>query len=203
MPNVEPFPALPGEREAAAQAALLKDVGARLEAAATSPGYTPGNVQSAIQSNLQLQAAVVAAAAEVSEEDRKLADARFALGDALVQQEKDLIGGASEFCQALAANPWHVDAICGVASVLGELGDLDGSVETLRRALQVAPRHGLAHFYLGAALGRKGDLDGAMAEFRAVLEYDPDCPAAAVARANLEAVAALDAEDSKDLPSAS
>lgn len=194
MPNVEAFPPLPGEGEAKARAALMRDIGIRLEAAASSPGYTPGHVRQAIESNLKLQAAVVAAAGEVSDDQRKLADARFALGEALVQQEKDLIGGAAEFCQALVANPWHPDAICGMASVLGELGDLDGMIETLRRGLVVAPRHGLTHFYLGAALGRQGNLDGALAEFRAVVEYDPDSPAAILARANLDAVAAVDAE---------
>lgn len=194
MPYVEPFPSLPGEHDVKAQAELMRAIGNRLEVAATSPGYTPGNVRQAIEGNLKLQSAVVAAAAEVTEADREIADARFRLGDALVNQEKDLIGGAAEFCQALAANPWHPDAICGIASVLAELGDLDGAVQTLRRALIVSPRHGTSHFYLGSILGRKGDLDGCLAEFRAVLEHDPDCPAAALAKNNLDAIAALDAE---------
>mmetsp|Transcript_26962 Transcript_26962/g.52046 ORF Transcript_26962/g.52046 Transcript_26962/m.52046 type:complete len:202 (+) Transcript_26962:113-718(+) len=197
MPHVEAFPALPGEQAAAEQAALLQEVGRRLEEAATSPGYTPGTARQAIESSIQLQAAIVAAADEVSDENRKLADARFALGEALVQQENDLIGGAAEFCQALMVNPWHPDAICGIASVLGELGDLEGAVQTWRRSLIVAPRHGLTHFYLGSALGRQGDLEGALAEFRAVVEYDPDSPAAALARKNIEAVAALDEEEQR------
>merc|ERR1712146_875160 len=114
---------------------------------------------------------------------------RCSLGEALISQEKDIFGGAAEFCQALAANPWHADSLCGLGSALGELGDLDGAIEALRRAIGAAPRHGLAHFYLGSALGRRGDLKGAALEWKAVIEYDPNSPAAALAQSNLEAMA--------------
>mmetsp|Transcript_151050 Transcript_151050/g.485408 ORF Transcript_151050/g.485408 Transcript_151050/m.485408 type:complete len:122 (-) Transcript_151050:205-570(-) len=92
-------------------------------------------------------------------------------------------------------NPFHADALCGLGSVMGELGDLDGAITAFRRALQVQPRHALTHFYLGAALGRKGDVDGALLEFQAVVECDPNCRAAELARANLQAVARADGEE--------
>lgn len=189
MVHIEEFPPLPetpSEASARLQATILHQAGSRLEAAASK---AEGNSAALIEASVRLQVAVVAAQAEVSDDDRRLADARFALGDALVNQEKDLLGGAAEFCQALAANPWHADAMCGLGTALGELGDLDGAIEAFRRAIGVAPRHGQAHFYLGSALGRQGDLYGAADEWKAVIEYDPKSPAAELAKANLEAIA--------------
>ncbi|CAE8606441.1 unnamed protein product, partial [Polarella glacialis] len=130
----------------------------------------------------------------VSDEDRRLADAKFELGDALATQEGDLEGAMAEFCGALAANPRHADALCGLGSVLGEKGDLEASIKALRRALEVSPRHALAHFYLGSALGRRADFDGAILEYEAVLEYEPNSQAAVLARRNLESAAAALAE---------
>eukprot|EP00928_Gymnodinium_smaydae_P019707 TRINITY_DN17574_c0_g1_i1.p1 TRINITY_DN17574_c0_g1~~TRINITY_DN17574_c0_g1_i1.p1 ORF type:complete len:204 (+),score=55.23 TRINITY_DN17574_c0_g1_i1:89-700(+) len=194
MVHIEEFPPLPetpGEVSARLHAATLRAAGARLEAAVASSGRggDASDVAALVAESVRLQAAVAAARAEVSAEQRQRAQAHFALGDALASQEGDFVGGAAEFCRALTADPWHTEALCGLGSALGELGDLDGAVEALRRALHVAPRHGLAHFYLGAALGRRGDVDGALLEFQAVIDYDPDSPAAAIARRNLEAAA--------------
>mmetsp|Transcript_94121 Transcript_94121/g.304095 ORF Transcript_94121/g.304095 Transcript_94121/m.304095 type:complete len:263 (+) Transcript_94121:72-860(+) len=141
-----------------------------------------------------LQAAKTATDAVITDEDRRIAEARYQLGDALWTQEEDAEGAIDEFAGALARNPQHVDSLCGLASVLGERGDLDGAIKALRRALAIAPRHGLAHFYLGSALGRRGDFDGAVLEFRAVVEHDPGSSAAALARRNLEAAARAAAE---------
>eukprot|EP00931_Biecheleriopsis_adriatica_P121724 TRINITY_DN96786_c0_g1_i1.p1 TRINITY_DN96786_c0_g1~~TRINITY_DN96786_c0_g1_i1.p1 ORF type:complete len:258 (+),score=69.83 TRINITY_DN96786_c0_g1_i1:28-774(+) len=136
----------------------------------------------------------MAEAEAVSEEERSLANARCSLGEALWEQENDAQAAIAEFCGALAVNPRHVEALCGLASVLGDQGDLDGAVKALRRALQISPRHGTAHFLLGSALGRRGDFDGAVMEYQAVLEYDPESHVAALARANLEAAARVTAE---------
>lgn len=138
----------------------------------------------------------VSAATEglICQEDRLIANAHFNLGDALWNQEQDAQGALEEFCAALAKNPEHVDALCGIASVLGERGDIDGAVKALRKALAIAPRHSLAHFYLGSALGRRGDFDGAVMEYQAVLEYDENSAVATLARANLEAAARITVE---------
>lgn len=139
--------------------------------------------------------AVAAAEGElISDDDKLIADARFNLGDALWNQEKDAEGAISEFCAALAKNPRHVDSLCGLGSVLGERGDVPAAIKAFRRALTIEPRHGIAHFYLGSALGRRGDFDGAVMEYLAVLEYEPNSYVATLARANLQAASQVTTE---------
>mmetsp|Transcript_54039 Transcript_54039/g.94924 ORF Transcript_54039/g.94924 Transcript_54039/m.94924 type:complete len:260 (-) Transcript_54039:140-919(-) len=141
-----------------------------------------------------LDAVAAAEGKLISDDDKRIADARFNLGDALWSQENDAEGAISEFCAALAKNPRHVDSLCGLGSVLGELGDVPAAIKAFRRALAIAPRHGIAHFYLGSALGRRGDFDGAVMEYSAVLEYEPNSQVATLARANLQAAARVTAD---------
>lgn len=130
----------------------------------------------------------------ITEDDRRLAEAHFNLADALWAQEKDAQAAITEFCSALSKDPNHVEALCGLASVLADTDELDAAIKALRRALIIAPRHAVAHFYLGSALGRKGDFDGAIMEYGAVLEYEPNSRAAELARVNLHAAAQVAGE---------
>merc|ERR1719401_2569825 len=119
MVHIEEFPALPDsadEIRARQQAAVIRESCARLQAAAAG---AEGDTTALVEASVRLQAAVVAAQAELSDTDKLLADRRCELGNALMNQENDLVGGAAEFCQALAANPWHAEALCGLGSVLG------------------------------------------------------------------------------------
>merc|ERR1740129_1728666 len=95
----------PHDGDAAGIHAALAEARSTLENSLNSGG---GGVEALLRALAGLQSALGAASegeGVISEEDRRLADAHFNLGDALANQEGDFEGATAEFCKALAANP--------------------------------------------------------------------------------------------------
>jgi tetratricopeptide (TPR) repeat protein len=128
---------------------------------------------------------------EIDDTTQKRADGRYKLGDAFLNQVKDVDDAIEEFYGALDVHPRHADALCGLGAALNEQGYEEGAIEILRCALEVAPHHASAHLFLGIALYRTGDLDAAVSEYRLVVKFaDEGSDAAVQAKKRLDRIEA-------------
>lgn len=77
------------------------------------------------------------------------------------------------FDQALARNPFHIDAYNNRGLVHLALGNLASATADFRAATAIAPNFAGGHFNLAITLARTGQPDEAMREYAQTLRYDP------------------------------
>ena len=82
---------------------------------------------------------------------------------------------AAAYRKVISIDPKVYSAHNNLGAVLGELGDLDGSIASHMQAVSLDPEYVNAHLNLGNALYNKGDLDGAIASWKQALSLDPEC----------------------------
>ncbi len=81
---------------------------------------------------------------------------------------------ASEFRQALAADPRSSRVRVNLGSALGQMGDVVGAIEQYEAALGLDPANFTAHFNLGVLEAQQDDLESAVEHFRAAIELKFD-----------------------------
>jgi tetratricopeptide (TPR) repeat protein len=81
---------------------------------------------------------------------------------------------AELYAQALAQEPRNADALCYMAMIFCQQGQLPKGIDLLRAAIAVAPERAAAHNLLGRAHHGLGQLDAALASFDAAVRYQPD-----------------------------
>jgi len=91
--------------------------------------------------------------------------------------DKGDLSTAAAMCErAHRLDPSMPEPLLELASILGEMGETQLSVQAYRKVLQTAPNNGPAHYGLGRILLDQDQPDLALAEFKAALEADPRNP---------------------------
>ena len=78
------------------------------------------------------------------------------------------------YSEALAQEPGNADALCYLAMIFCQQGQIRKGIDLLRKAIDVAPERASTHNLLGRAQHGSGQLDQALASFDAALRYQPD-----------------------------
>ncbi len=87
--------------------------------------------------------------------------------------------------QALAVDPYHVDAWCNRGSALQLQGQLDAAMRSYDRALALAPDHAGSLANRGHAQMTLGRLDAALADFDRALALSPELTVVMIGRGNV------------------
>ena len=102
------------------------------------------------------------------------------LGDALAQKLRDSANlkyydyAEMAYRQALQLDPRSVDAMNGMAWVVGGRHVFDQSIEWANRALKIDPRNAPARGIIGDAALELGDYDRAFDEYQKMMDLRPD-----------------------------
>ncbi len=76
--------------------------------------------------------------------------------------------------QVLRASPRDVNALYGLAELLGRLNQTRQAIELLGRAIEVQDRHADLHVLLSYLLVQTGDIEGAQQSARRAIKLDPN-----------------------------
>jgi tetratricopeptide (TPR) repeat protein len=98
----------------------------------------------------------------------------YALARLLLNGEDGWREAGVRFESVLAADPQHVGALCGLASVLLREGRLEQAEALCRRAIDLAPEFGPAYNDLGSVFGSMARFGDAAEAFRKAIALAPD-----------------------------
>lgn len=91
--------------------------------------------------------------------------------------DKGDLATAAAMCErAHRLDPSRPEPLLELASILGEMGKTELSLQAYRTILETTPDNGPAHYGLGRSYLDQGKFDLALTEFRAALEADPRNP---------------------------
>lgn len=80
---------------------------------------------------------------------------------------------AEAYEKAIEKDIRPADALCNLAGILANTGDLKGAISTLSQALVREPRHALSHYNLGNVYLEAGNLQLAELHYEQALRTDP------------------------------
>jgi len=102
-----------------------------------------------------------------------------------------------QFQEALEIRPNYADAHQNLGITLFQKGQVDEAIVQFQKALEIRPNNAEFHNNLGTALGRKGQVDEALAQFQEALRLMPGYGDAQHNLAQMQAMAAQRAGQSK------
>ena len=114
-----------------------------------------------------------AAAERAVAEDPNSAEAHAALGQILVSVDRNAKGAEAEYRRALELDPASAEPKIGLASVIGDFGQIEEAVELLQQAVQLEPLSTNAHFDLARLLTSLGRYDEAVRSVNKAIQLQP------------------------------
>jgi TolB-like protein/cytochrome c-type biogenesis protein CcmH/NrfG len=114
-----------------------------------------------------------AAAERAVAEDSNSAEGHSALGQILVSVDRDAKGAEAEYRRAAELAPASAGPKIGLASVIGDFGQIEEAVELLQQAVRLEPLTTNAHFDLARLLTSLGRYDEAVQSARKAIELQP------------------------------
>ena len=114
-----------------------------------------------------------AAAERAVAEDPNSAEAHAALGQILVSVDRNAKGAEAEYRRALELDPASAEPKIGLASVIGNFGQIEEAVELLQQAVQLEPLTTNAHFDLARLLTSLGRYDEAVRSVNKAIQLQP------------------------------
>jgi serine/threonine-protein kinase len=114
-----------------------------------------------------------AAAERAVAEDPNSAEAHAALGQILVSVDRNARGAEAEYRRALELDPASAEPKIGLASVIGNFGQIEEAVELLQQAVQLEPLSTNAHFDLARLLTSLGRYDEAVRSVNKAIQLQP------------------------------
>jgi serine/threonine-protein kinase len=114
-----------------------------------------------------------AAAERAVAEDPNNAEAHAALGQILISVDRNAKGAEAEYRRALDLDPASAEPKIGLASVIGNFGQIEEAVELLQQAAQLEPLATNAHFDLARLLTSLGRYDEAVRSVKKAIQLQP------------------------------
>ena len=114
-----------------------------------------------------------AAAERAVAEDPNSAEAHAALGQILVSVDRNAKGAEAEYRRAAELAPASAEPKIGLASIIGDFGQIEEAVELLQQAVRLEPLTTNAHFDLARLLTSLGRYDEAEQSARKAIALQP------------------------------
>ena len=108
-------------------------------------------------------------------------DASLALAD-LLRRRRQYAGAVNVLVDALATNPYELEALVLLGRVLIDQGRLSDAETALARVVRLDPEHLPALFHIGEAWARDRRFAEAVEAWERIVQIDPTSPLATQAR---------------------